>query len=986
MVNVTKSIIARKLIIYIVLFSTCITLVITALQLYRDYNRDLKVIESDLNQIESVHLSTLTASLWSSNIKLLNSGITGLKEIRDIEYVEIYDGERVWVTAGELKGKSNIIHEYPMVYTHRGKEVKIGVLKVAATLDGVYQRLLDKVWVILVSNGIKTSLVAIFMYFLFYHLIAKHIEKITRDLKYKKDNLKDKKLYLDRNNTKSDELDYLVESINELHENLHEQVVLADEQKQRLSQTLNSIGDAVITTDLEGLVSRMNPVAEYLTGWSNDEALGKPIKSIFSIVNSETNKAIENPIEHVIGTGEVVHLSNHTTLFSKTGKKYYISDSAAPIKDGDKILGMVLVFNDITEQYLLRETAAKSKRDLQSIMDNSPAVVYVKDISGIYTFINKKFEEAFNLTHHEIIGHSDLDIFPEEYALRIIEQDKEVIAYGKAFEIEEVVPQKDGIHTFNSIKFPMFNNKGEIYAVCGISNDITGTKKVSEALRESELRFRQLAQNLKEVFWVGSPDWSEVYYVSPSYETEWQLDAEKLYKDGHAWLQVIHPSDKDKVMAKIPTDINSIGEYVDFDEYRIIRPDGSIIWVQARAYPVRDEHGEVIRIAGIAEDITTRKSNDEIIRRTQKMDALGKLTGGVAHDYNNMLGVIMGYSELLQDMLTEQPELKKFAHEIFHAGERGAKLTKKLLSFSRKLPSDAKVINLNKILNEQQLMLEKTLTAKINLSLNISDDLWPVCVDANDFEDAIINICINAMHAMQGEGLLSIETFNVALTRIDAENMGVNSGEHVLVRLSDTGCGMDESTLENIFEPFFSTKGELGTGLGLSQVYGFVSRNNGAIYVDSIINKGTSINLYFPKYQDNKQRTKTIEDSSLELSGKETILIVDDEPSLVNLASNILRAKGYKVFGVGNAKDALLLLQDEQVDLVLTDVIMPEVDGYQLANEINALYPNIKIQMASGYSDERHVKTNNTDLKNNLLNKPFTAKELLMKVRTLLDD
>lgn len=631
------------------------------------------------------------------------------------------------------------------------------------------------------------------------------------------------------------------------------------EREQYLSLMLHSIGDAVIATDADGLVNRMNPVAEQLTGWSFKEAEGKPIKTIFPIINAISREPIQNPVEEVIETGDIVYLKNHTTLISKDGNEYQIADSAAPIRDADNVVqGMVLVFNDVSEQYLLRESAAKSKRDLQRIMDYTPSVIYAKDINGRYIFINKQFEKLFKFKSQNVIGMTDYDLFPAEFAKECQLHDKEVIDAGRALESEEDVLQDDGVHSYISTKFPLFNDEGFSYSVCGISTDIT-----------------------------------------------------------------------------------------------------------------------------------ERKKQDEQIRRSQKMDALGKLTGGVAHDYNNILGIISGYSELLKEQLGDKPKLAKYAQDISRAARRGAVLTKRLLVFSKNKEVDVEVININDVLYNQRMMLEKSLTARVNLILKLDNELWLTKIDAGDFEDAVVNLSINSMHAMDEGGTLTIQTENTQIAELDAGMLDLTIGEYIRISLTDTGCGMDDETKDKMFDPFFSTKGEKGTGLGLSQVYGFVKRSGGAIKVYSEIGKGTSINLYFPRsLAVNTRVDEDVSDGNIlvTLHGTETILVVDDEQAMVELAQDLLVARGYHVLTANDGEQALSVLENEKVDLLVSDVIMPTMDGYQLAAKIQDKYPKVKIQMVSGFSDDRHNNMVDDVLHKNMLHKPYTSKALLMRVRTILNN
>jgi PAS domain S-box-containing protein len=415
--------------------------------------------------------------------------------------------------------------------------------------------------------------------------------------------------------------------------------------------------------------------------------------------------------------------------------------------------------------------------------------------------------------------------------------------------------------------------------------------------------------------------------------------------------------------------------------------NGHVFTIRLIINEIPSSDGNTRLFLGSCLDITILKEQEQQLRQSQKMDALGKLTGGIAHDYNNMLGVIIGYSELLKNKLSDNPKLKKYANEIHHAGNRGAKLTKKLLAFSRQKATEMEVININDLLNENKNMLEKTLTVRIKLNFNLDPELHSVFIDHSDLEDSILNMCINSMHAMEDGGQLTIYTQNISLTKTEADELNLSSPDnnYVVLKICDDGTGIDNVTLSRIFDPFFSTKGDKGTGLGLSQVYGFVNRNHGIIKVDSILNEGTCFTLCFPKYQDNK----SIEISDNKISeiqdGNETILVVDDEESLRHLVKEILDNHGYKVLLAESGHQALEILQAEHVDLLLSDIIMPGMDGYQLAQTVHQKYPAIKIQLASGFSDDRHKKTEDLGLHAHILDKPFNQQQLLGTIRKLLD-
>ncbi len=856
-----KPSIARQFIFQIVLFSSFITLIITAFQLHRDYDSDINIIHTELKEIESIHLESLNSALWTSNTRLLQTSIEGILKIRDMQYIEIRDEKKIWVKAGEISGNNNIQRRYLMSYQHRGKDINIGSLMVNINLEGVYQRLYDKVWVILISNAVKTFLVAVFIYFLFYHLVGRHLSAISEFSK-KHDPLSNNSLLiLDRsNNHEDDEFDAVVTSINNMHMRLREQISEIGRRKKYLLQTLNSIGDAVITTDEKGRVTGLNPVAEQLTGWKNDDALNEPLKEIFPIVNVTTREPIVNPVERVLETGETVYLSNHTTLIAKNGHEYQIADSAAPIRDGDKILGMVLVFNDVTEQYRIREALKESEKKLRLIHSQVPGVMFQFKID----------------------------------------------AQGK----------------------------------------------------------RSLP------------------YVSQAVENHIGVNAEQVMQDAEKWFELTHPDDYEELEKSIIESMNqlSVWEW----EGRFIRNDGELVWLSGKSTPEKMEDGSVLW-NGIFINVTERVRADETMRRAQKMDALGKLTGGIAHDYNNMLGVVLGYAELLSDRLESQPVLQKYVDKISHAGERGAKLTKKLLSFSRKKSSDAEVLNINTVLLEEQHMLEKTLTARIKLVFKLSDDLWSVFLDESELEDAILNMSINAMHAINTSGELVIETCNEKISTLEGKGLELNAGEYVRLSVSDNGRGMHDSVKEKIFDPFYSTKGEKGTGLGLSQVYGFVTRSGGAIKVESVFEHGTEFTMYFPRViDDGTNKNSFAGDKAKASKGKASILVVDDEYTLLELTCEILIQQGYRVLSAEGAEQALEILEMESVDVLLSDVIMPDMDGYELASIVLKKYPEVKIQLVSGFSEGHNIEGIDKKLSKEVLQKPCNSQDLLTRIQSLL--
>ena len=386
-------------------------------------------------------------------------------------------------------------------------------------------------------------------------------------------------------------------------------------------------------------------------------------------------------------------------------------------------------------------------------------------------------------------------------------------------------------------------------------------------------------------------------------------------------------------------------------------------------------------------DITIQKEQEHQLRQTQKLDSLGKLTGGITHDYNNLLSIISGYAEQMIEQLDDESKISHYARTIKHAATRGAKLTDKLLRFSHHNSSDEKSVDLNSLLLGQKTLLEKTLTAQISLTINLGDAIFPIWVDENELEDVLLNLSINAMHAMEHRGHLTLSTSNLTLTDMDAPYSNISSGDYVLLSITDTGCGMSEDVKDKIFDPFFTTKGDHGTGLGLSQVFKFVERSKGMIKVYSEPGQGSKFTLYFPRCKNSKKVQKELSKPlNIDLRGSESILVVDDESGICELIQEIFTNQGYQVNVVNNAIAALRFLEKNKIDLVVSDVIMPGMNGYQLSKKIQESYPNIIVQMISGFSDDRHLNKLDRRLHKNMLYKPFSSHVLLRKVRERLNE
>jgi len=484
----------------------------------------------------------------------------------------------------------------------------------------------------------------------------------------------------------------------------------------------------------------------------------------------------------------------------------------------------------------------------------------------------------------------------------------------------------------------------------------------------------------------------------------WEVDVEGRYTFASDNVEDITGYTKDEIIGRRPFDlmsaensecaVNKFHEMVK-KKTKIIdlknwytHKNGKPICLRTNAVPVLNDDGQVTGYRGIDKDITEQLLIDERLARSQKMDALGKLTGGIAHDFNNILSMILGNSELLKYEVDENSKSNQYVESIIQTSDRAKRLIAKLLAFSSKENASETRVDINQLLRDDQQMLESTLTARVNLRYELEVDLWPVLLDIGALEDAIMNIIINTMHAIPDTGSATIATRNIHFSDQEAKLINLSEGDYVRLSFTDTGTGMDKKTLLKIFDPFFTTKGDAGTGLGLFQVYGFVQQSKGSIHVTSQPNTGTTITIYLPRCtsKENICTKQNNEDTNgLLLTGTETILLVDDKEDLREVLNDILSRNGYKVICSKNGKEALKILETQAVDVLLSDVIMPSMDGYALAAKVKKRYPTIKIQLTSGYAEMEHVSKVDKELHKRLLTKPYSLKSLLRRIRELLD-
>jgi len=888
-----------------------------------------------------------------------------------------------------------------------------------------------------------------------------------------------------------------------------------------------------ITLDRDGTIRRVNLTGARLLGMERGRLIGRRfgffvsaadrpafnafMEKVFASQTKETCEAALCKEEKCPPSPE----RSSNRHFGETGQ-IIVHIEAIASKDGQECRAAMA---DITDRKRAEEALRESEEKFKATFECSHDAITLITENGKIIDCNQSALRLFGLDRKEDFGNKrPVDFSPKfqdggmespELARQYINR---CIESGKPQRFEWLLQRTTGEIIPTEIILTSYLLKDEKILQASI-RDITERKQSDKTIRESEERFRQVVENILEVFWLEDVHNGRILYISPAYETIWGRTIEEMYREGPSFMENVYPDDKERVSVSHRA---LYEENQPFDEeYRVVRPDQSIRWVWARCYPIFDMNGKMARYAGIAEDITKRKraedalreseqkfrelfdsisdliyaqdlegryltvnrafrtilgyDTDEFIGRTgadfmkpesrplffskylegvkkqghlegiaafirkegtkfyveyrsklvrpehgppyisgigrditerilserererlkaqliqaQKMESVGRLAGGVAHDFNNMLGVILGRVELM--LMGMEPGDSRYAdlEEIQKAALRSADLTRQLLAFARKQTISPKVLDLNNTLDGMLNMLRRLIGEDIDLVWKPDANLWAVKMDAAQVDQVLANLCVNARDAISGTGNVTIETQNVVLDEsYSAMHVGFIPGEYVMLAVSDDGCGMNQETQSHLFEPFFTTK-EVGkgTGLGLATVYGIVKQNNGFANVYSEVGKGTTFKIYFPRHEGNAVTETTPDPLRIPEGHGETVLLVEDDLSILAMGKAMLERLGYAILTAGDTNQALDLakVHGGPIHLLMTDVVMPQMSGKDLALQMRTLNPEIKVLFMSGYTTNIIAHRGILDEAVHFIQKPFSMKNLASKVRKALE-
>lgn len=768
------------------------------------------------------------------------------------------------------------------------------------------------------------------------------------------------------------------------------------ESEKRYRNIFENAVEGIFQATADGRYLSVNPAFARMCGFHSPEEMLEEITDIARqlYVDPRDRTNIQRLYESV-----GVVRGFQTRFRRKDGGIIWVSITARSVRDeGGNVLYYEGTIEDITERKLAEEALRSSEQRLADMINFLPDATFVIDKGGKVIAWNRAMEEMTGLETTKILGKGDFEYAVSFYGARrpilinlALQRDEEAeklypyIDRDHDILVSEVyVPLlKGGLHLWLKAS-PLYDSSGNVVGAIESIRDVTARKQAEKALRESEDRYRQLFEMESDAVFVVDNTTGAILEVNATASGFYGYSREELLRMRNVDLSAEPEKTRAATGQRVPR--------VPIRYHR--KKDGTLFPVEivARHFNWR---GREVHVAAIR-DISFRIEAEEEKRRlqdqllhAQKMEAIGTLAGGLAHDFNNLLQAVQGYAELvLLRKRGDEPGYREL-HEIIRAARKGTELTRQLLTFSRKVESELKPLDLNYAVEQIKELLARTIPKMIDIELRLAGELKMVEADPTQIEQVLMNLAVNAKDAMPEGGKLLIETRNVTLDKRYCDtHLGAKPGEYVLLTVSDTGHGMDRETLEHIFEPFFTTKGVgRGTGLGLAMVYGIVKNHNGHIMCYSEIGLGTTFRIYLPTVEEAPEVPREREEH-LTAGGAETILLVDDEEAVRELGKEMLETVGYRVLVASNGEEALALYAErmDEVALVILDLIMPAMGGKACAEALIRLNPRVKVLIASGYAvNGRLEETLRTGAKG-FIAKPYELREILRRVRDVLDE
>jgi PAS domain S-box-containing protein len=762
-----------------------------------------------------------------------------------------------------------------------------------------------------------------------------------------------------------------------------EEALRESEEKYRL--VVQQASDAILVAQ-EGRMKFVNPRVQEVTGYTEEELTSRPF---LEFIHPEDRRMVGERHQNRL-QGKAVPPAYPFRIVTKSGEDRWVEIRAVIIPWQGKPATLNFL-TDITERRKTEEALKKSEAQYRELVENANSIILRRDPEGRITFFNEFAQRFFGYQENEILGRNVVGtIVPEKETSGrdLAEMIRDISRHPERYatnENENVLRSGERVWVTWTNK-PIFGPDGKLAEILCIGNDVTTRKRAEDALEASEAKYRTLVEGMSEaVMQVDNED--RIQFVNPQFCQMMGYREDELL--GRVGYEIYFDPEAQELIRR--KNLLRKEKISDAYEIRMRKKAGEEVQVRISGAPVTDTLGNVVGSIGVITDITERKSLEEHVRQLQKMEAIGRLSGGVAHDFNNLLQGIMGFAEMALRKLPADDPLRRYLEGIEKTVEKAASLTYQLLAFSRKQVFQPVVVEFNEIVRESEKMLRRLIGEDIEIVTRLDPEAGRVKVDPIQVEQVVMNLAVNARDAMPKGGRLILETSAVELDPefIRSSHPDLAPGPHVVLKVSDTGCGMDSETLTHIFEPFFTTKEKgKGTGLGLATVYGIVRQSGGGIEVQSTLGKGTVFQIYFPREEQEVSAREKVATLSEIPKGTETVLLVEDEDELRGMMRENLTQYGYAVLEAENGEAALQLFREHpgKVDLLISDVVMPKMSGPDLARQLGPLLPELKVIFISGYPDDATLSHGLQPLGLAFLQKPFKPHILLRKVREILDN
>lgn len=621
-------------------------------------------------------------------------------------------------------------------------------------------------------------------------------------------------------------------------------------------------------------------------------------------------------------------------------------------------------------------------RILLRAVEQSPVSIVITDTAGRIDYVNPKFTQITGYSFDEVIGLNPRFLKSGETTTEDYEKLWTTILAGREWKGEFHNQRKNGDLFWESVTIsPILDRYGRTTHFVAVKEDITARKAASRALQASEERFREVVETIAEVFWVFDPSSDCFSYFSPSFEKIWGRGCDDACGPRTVWMQAMHPGDRDRVIAALRETLNN----AKYDEqYRIVRPDGVTRWIRDQAFPVQNASGQVTRVVGVAEDITEKKEIERQFLRAQRLEAIGTLASGIAHDMNNILAPMIVAPALLKDRLRD-PADRQLLVLVEQSAQRGAGIVRQLLTFSRGTESEKGPVQIGHLVREMLNIMRETFPREIDVRCDTIGELPEINCDPTQIHQVLMNLCVNARDAMPHGGRLKLRAEPLDLDDAAGSlHPAARAGHYVKVSVEDTGHGIPPEIIECIFDPFFTTK-ELGkgTGLGLSTVLGIVNSHEGFVLVESAEGRGSVFKVFLPAVAAGTQ-APTVALPAPSVPGRgELILVVDDEESLREATRLLLEKRGYDVVLAGDGREALARFSST-VRLVLTDMMMPTMNGFAFIRALRGRAPDVPIVATTGLGDSMQGDILKDLGVHEILRKPYLPNDLLRAVQASL--